>query len=162
MFNLEYICNYELSFRLLSFLCYVIFDIDHLTSSPQSVLLLARMRDSLFFCNAFPFCILRLLSNWFWSYICILLVGNTSLGLFWTSPVRLLAQLTSSHRCHLPASQTRLFGYWFWHVLWKAPTSVVMIRVPTSIEWSRWPHVFMTYLFDAMKLWLVGLSIVNM
>jgi len=111
--NLKYICSYELSFRLLSFLCYVIFDIDHLTLSPLSVLLIARMRDLLFFHNAFLFYALRLLSNSFLSYICILLVDNTSLGLFWTSPVHLPAHLTSSRRCLPPASQTRLFGCLF-------------------------------------------------
>ena len=43
----------------------------------------------------------------------MVLVDNTSLGLFWTSVVHLPAHLTSARRCCLPASQTRLFGCLF-------------------------------------------------
>ena len=100
IFNLKCVCIYELSFWLQSFVCYLIVDINHMTSFP--------LFDSLFSCASQTFSLscteVFIKSNLSYSYI--LPVGNTPLVLFWTSPVCLQVHLTSSHRCSLCVFQT--------------------------------------------------------
>ena len=104
IFNLKCVHIYELSFRLQSFVCYLIVDINRMTSFPLFV--------SLFSCasQSFSLSCTEVFMESNLSYIHILLVGNTPLVLFWTSPAHLPVHLTSSHRCCLRAFQTHPFG----------------------------------------------------
>ena len=150
IFNLKCVCIYELSFWLQSFVCYLIVDINCMASFPLFV--------SLFSCASQSFSLscteVFIKSNLSHTYI--LLVGNTP----------------------LVYSEPLLYVCWF---TWHPPTDAayVLVRhVPsaifltcsvegTSVGYDDWMIKSIAcflwhYQFDAVKLQLVGLCIVNM